>query len=78
MITLEAIACGRPVVTYASTEYQEYRDFPLKDIVEEKQIAKAMCSADYKLWQKEYVYLTQNHLPENVDRKLVGIYETLI
>ena len=37
MITLEAIACGRPVLTFVSSKYPEYRDFPLKDVdTEEK------------------------------------------
>jgi glycosyltransferase involved in cell wall biosynthesis len=74
MITLEAIACGRPVVTYISSEYREYEDFPLKGVHVEEEIAKAVSQADAKLWQKEYVYLEKNHKPEIVVQKLLYVY----
>lgn len=27
-VSLEAIACGRPVITYISSKYDSYKDFP--------------------------------------------------
>ncbi|MGB9959432.1 MAG: glycosyltransferase [Candidatus Bathyarchaeales archaeon] len=74
MITLEAIACGRPVVTYISSEYREYEDFPLKDVNVEEEVANAVSQADAKLWQKEYAYLDKNHKPEFVVQKLLDAY----
>jgi glycosyltransferase involved in cell wall biosynthesis len=74
MIALEAIGCGRPVVTYISSEYREYEDFPLKDVHVEEEIAKAVSQADAKLWQKEYAYVEKNHKPEIVVQKLLYAY----
>jgi glycosyltransferase involved in cell wall biosynthesis len=77
MITLEAIACGRPVVTHVSTKYPEYKGFPMKDLMEEEEIARAISCANYRLWEEENVYLTLNHQPEDVSGRLLKIYETL-
>ncbi|MGC8998953.1 MAG: glycosyltransferase [Candidatus Bathyarchaeia archaeon] len=74
MVSLEAIACGRPVVTYISSEYREYEDFPLKDVHVEEDVAKAVSKADAKLWQKEYAYLEKNHKPEIIVQKLLYAY----
>jgi glycosyltransferase involved in cell wall biosynthesis len=32
MVSLEAIACGRPALCYVSSDYPENKDFPLKDL----------------------------------------------
>ncbi len=75
MVSLEAIACGRPVVTYVSSEYPEYHDFPLKDVKEEEEIIDAVMRADDKLWSEEYAYVERHHKPEAVVRKLLRIYD---
>ena len=61
MVSLEAIACGRPVITYVSSEYSEYRNFPLKDVDTSEEIVSAITDASFELWQKEYNYLERNH-----------------
>lgn len=38
MVSLEAIACGRPVLAYVLSEYPENREFPLKDLKDEEEI----------------------------------------
>jgi glycosyltransferase involved in cell wall biosynthesis len=78
MIMLEAIACGRPVITYISSEYPEYSDFPLKDVRTEEEVALAVSNADIKLWRKEYAYLEKNHKPEVTIKKLLPIYNDVI
>lgn len=78
MISLEAIACGRPVITYVSSEYPQYKDFPLKDASKEEEIAKVIREADASLWQKEYAYLEKNHKPEIVIEKLLSLYNDVI
>jgi glycosyltransferase involved in cell wall biosynthesis len=78
MISLEAIACGRPVVTYISSEYPEYRNFPLKDVDTEEKVVSAILNADIKLWRKEYAYLEKNHKPEVIVKKLLNIYSDVI
>ncbi|MEM2130056.1 MAG: glycosyltransferase [Candidatus Bathyarchaeia archaeon] len=77
MIALEAIACGRPVVSYISSEYREYEDFPLKDVNVEEEVVNAVIQADAKLWQKEYAYLEKNHKPEFVVQKLLYTYNNV-
>jgi len=75
MVSLEAIACGRPVVTFVSSEYSEYKDFPLKDVNTEEKIVSAISDATVKLWEKEYVYLKKKHNVENVLQRLLSTYE---
>jgi len=77
MVSLEAIACGRPVITYVSSEYPEYRDFPLKDLRAEEDVAEAIINADVKLWRKEYAYLKKHHMAEEVVKRLLKIYTGL-
>ncbi len=77
MVSLEAIACGRPVITYVSSEYPEYRDFPLKDLRTEEEIADAVVDAGDGLWREEYSYLQKHHRPETVIERLLRIYEDL-
>ncbi len=77
MVSLEAIACGRPAVTYVSSEYEGYEDFPLKDLTTEDRIAEAISQADSDLWKREYRYLEKKHKPESVVEKLLAIYRSL-
>jgi len=74
MITLEAIACGRPAITYVSSEYREHKDFPLKDVHTEEDIADAVLKADENLWRLEYDYLKKYHLPEVAVNRILRIY----
>jgi glycosyltransferase involved in cell wall biosynthesis len=78
MISLESIACGRPAVTYVTSDYQEYNDFPLKDLTSEEKVAEAIAQADQNLWKKEYQYLEKNHKPESVLKRLLAIYDSLM
>ena len=77
MISLEAIACGRPLVTYVSSDYPEYKDFPLKDVDTEEKVVSAISDATIKLWEKEYEYLREKHNVENIIQTLLRMYETL-
>ncbi len=77
VVSLEAIACGRPVINYVSSEFEEYVDFPLKDVVAEEAVADAVEVADQKLWEKEHKYLVQNHLTEAILERLFEIYSSL-
>jgi len=74
MVSLEAIACGRPVITYVSSEYSEYRSFPLKDVNSIEEIVSAITDASFELWQKEYNYLEKNHKSEAIVKRLVDVY----
>jgi len=74
MVSLEAIACGRPVVTYVSSEYPEYRDFPLKDVDTEERIITAIDETSMKLWEREYNYLEKNHSIPDILRSLGKLY----
>ena len=72
--SLEAIASGRPVITYVSSEYDEYRDFPIKDVNEEEEIASLVKEADIELWRREHSYLEKNHSLELIIRILLRVY----
>jgi glycosyltransferase involved in cell wall biosynthesis len=78
MISLEAIACGRPAIAYVTSEYQEYQHFPVKDLVSEEQIAEAIVEANDALWKKEYEYLMENHKPESVLERLLKVYDSVM
>ena len=75
MVSLEAIACGRPVVADVSSHYREYADFPLKDINTEEEITSAVQNADATLWKKQYAYLRAHHEPQEVVRRLLDLYD---
>ncbi len=77
MVSLEAIACGRPVVTYVSSEYPEYREFPLKDVNTEEEIAEAINNATSNLWEKQYAYLMKHHDPHKIADRVRKSYEAL-
>jgi len=51
MISLEAIACGRPALVYVSSDYAENNEFPLKDLKEEENIAKTISDLPSDLWE---------------------------
>lgn len=78
MVSLEAIACGRPVLAYVSSEYSEYKDFPLKDTDTEEKILNAISDAPDELWKKEHAYLEKNHKVEIVLQRLLSIYEGVV
>ena len=60
MISLEAIASGRPVVTFVSSKYPEYEDFPLRDVITEEDSIKAINNATTKLWEKRVCLLRKD------------------
>ncbi|MEM0262306.1 MAG: glycosyltransferase family 4 protein [Ignisphaera sp.] len=78
LVSLEGIACGRPVIVYASSKYKEYSEFPMKDIQTEDEIAEAVVKADRTLWEMEYTYLINNHEPNRVVKKVLNIYKEAI
>lgn len=77
VVSLEAIACGRPVITYVSSEYPEYNSFPLKDVVTENEIVKAIENADNDLWKKEYDYFKTGHTIDVILENLIKIYDSV-
>jgi len=77
MIALEAIACGRPAITFISSQHPEYEDFPLKDVDTVDKVVAALGSASPKLWEGEYKYLIENHEPRKVGKRLGDIYTSL-
>ncbi|MEM3458319.1 MAG: glycosyltransferase family 4 protein [Candidatus Bathyarchaeia archaeon] len=77
VVSLEAIACGRPVITYVSSEYPEYNNFPLKDVVTENEIVKAIENADNDLWKKEYDYFKTGHTIDAILENLIKIYDSV-
>jgi glycosyltransferase involved in cell wall biosynthesis len=78
MITLEAIASGRPVLTFASSVYDAYKDFPLEDVNTIERIAEAMKNCSQELWKEEYNYLTIHHVPEKIAKRVNDIYVQLM
>jgi len=77
LISLEAIACGRAVLVYASSEYPENNDFPLKDLKQEDAIANTISDLPSDLWEKEYSFLKKHHDTENIESRLQSIYKEL-
>jgi glycosyltransferase involved in cell wall biosynthesis len=77
MVSLEAMACGRPVVTYVSSEFQEYAEFPLKDVRTEDEVGSIVEKANRDLWQKEYNYLMREHKVSTTLEKLLKLYDSL-
>jgi glycosyltransferase involved in cell wall biosynthesis len=78
VVTLEAIACGRPAITFVSSKYEAYKDFPLKDINDEEKIVKAFQTDRGTLWKAEHAYLTKNHDPKKIASRALKIYEDLV
>jgi len=52
--------------------------FPLKDLVDEEEIAEAVINADEMLWRKEYEYMVNNHSPEIIASMVMKIYSSLL
>ena len=77
MISLEAIACGRPALAYVSSEYPENKDFPLKDLREEETIAKTISGLPSDLWEKQYSFFKRHHDTKDIESRLLTIYEAL-
>jgi len=77
VVSLEAIACGRPVVTYVSSEYPEYKDFPLKDVYQESEIAKSVLASSKELWREQFNYLQKHHETKSIIKRLLEIYSTV-
>jgi len=74
MVSLEAIACGRPVITYVSSKYSQYESFPLKDINTVDKVVEAIESMSSELWKLEYDYLSKHHKPEKVVKRMIKIW----
>jgi len=77
MISLEAIACGRPAIAYVSSDYPENKDFPLKDLRDEETIANTISNLPSDLWEREHIFLTKHHDVEKIESRLLSIYEEL-
>ena len=77
---LEAISCGRPVITYVSSDYEEYKDFPLKDVNTVEKIIKAIKRTNdlAKLWRSEYSYFKNNHELDSIRARILEIYDELL
>jgi glycosyltransferase involved in cell wall biosynthesis len=78
MVSLEAIACGRPVITYVSSEYPETLEFPLKDLKNEEEIARMITNLPTRLWEEEHSFLRKYHDIDIVESKLLSIYRELL
>jgi glycosyltransferase involved in cell wall biosynthesis len=78
MVSLEAISCGRPVISWISSKYPENKDFPLRDLVDEEKIANTISDLPSNLWEKEFSFVKKYHRIEKVESRLLSIYETLI
>ena len=72
------MACERSVVTYVSSEYLQYGDFPLDDINTVDGIVEAVKSASPKLWNAEYEYFCKRYNQGQVTDKISNIYVGLI
>jgi glycosyltransferase involved in cell wall biosynthesis len=77
MISLEAVACGRPVLAYVSSEYECYRGWSLKDVDTENAIIDAVQNVASSLWEKQFDYVKRNHDPNLVAKRVLEIYEEL-
>jgi len=77
MVSLEAIACGRPVLAYVSSEYAENEDFPLKDLRDEEAIADTVNKLPSDLWEKEHRFIKKYHSVKNIESRLLSIYEEI-
>lgn len=78
MVSLEAISCGRPVISWVSSEYPENKDFPLKDILDEETIANTILDMSSSLWEKQFGFVKKYHHIEKIESQLMSIYETLV
>jgi glycosyltransferase involved in cell wall biosynthesis len=77
VVSLEAIACGRPALAWVSSEYPENNDFPLKDLKNEEAIASVISDSPSDLWEREHDFLKKHHDVQNIKSRLLSIYEEL-
>jgi glycosyltransferase involved in cell wall biosynthesis len=77
MVSLEAIACGRPALAYVSSDYPENEDFPLKDLKDEEDIAETIKNISSDLWKKQYNFLKNHHEINKIEERLLSIYSEL-
>jgi len=77
VVSLEAIACGRPAIAYVASELEGNNSFPFKNIRTEEEIAQAIADADEAFWKKEHEYFIKEHGSKVVVERLLGIYEAL-
>jgi glycosyltransferase involved in cell wall biosynthesis len=77
LVSLEAIACGRPTLAFVSSEYSENKEFPLKDLSDEKAIADIVVDLPTDLWKKEYEFLQKHHDINKIESFLLNIYNEL-
>ncbi|NWF87073.1 glycosyltransferase [Candidatus Bathyarchaeota archaeon] len=78
MVSLEATACGRPVVAYVSSNFPEYDDFPLKDVNTINAIVGTVKGASQDLWNAEIKYLAKHHDAKKVVQRLINTYLCLL
>ena len=78
MVSLEAIACGRPVLVYVSSEYLENEGFPLMDLCKEEEVAETLANLPGDLWKREHEFVQKYHDPDKVTSRLLEIYRALI
>jgi len=78
MVSLEAIACGKPVLAYVSSEYPENEGFPLIDLRSEEEIAETIMNPPPQLWEKECAFVEKHHNPGAVVSRLLSIYSDFI
>ena len=77
LISLEAIACGRPVLTFLSSGHKVYEGIPLKDANTPEQVAEAIRNPPSKLWEAEHEYFEKHHTPQKVVARVMEIYQQL-
>lgn len=78
VVSLEAIACGRPTLAYVSSEYPENKDFPLKDLKSEKEIAQIILNLRPRLYSEEQAFVKDHHDTEKVVSRVFAVYRELI
>ena len=78
MVSIEAITCGRPVISYVSSKYHENKDFPLKDVKESDEIAVVIKDLPYDLWQQQYSFIKKHHNTTEIVARLVSTYRELL
>lgn len=78
MVSLEAIACGRPVLAYVSSEFPENQDFPLKDLKEEENIAHTISNLSTYVWEDEYSFLKKHHDTSAIESRLLSLYSEML
>ncbi len=77
LVSLEAIASGRPTLAFVSSEYSANKEFPLKDLQDVESIAEVITNLPNDLWEKEYSFFKKNHNVDGIEKRLMVIYRTL-